>query len=191
MKRLIVSLLLLIIFIACGEESSSQKTIENRADIENLVYATKEELLNAVNEVRSKARICSIEEGTIGPSFTLKWNKFLTFSAYEHSRDMALSDIFSHDGSGMSYDITGSLEAKKSLFSERIHRHLQMESIPTGENIAVGMLSIEEALDAWLKSPKHCENIMSEEFTDMGISIMTHDQSTYGIYWTQDFARVY
>lgn len=181
----------MLFFIACGEESISTQTFKNRENITSFLPPLKEELLDKVNQIRAKERICDKTIGMVGPSPALRWNKFLTFSAHEHSRDMALSDIFSHNGSGTSYDITGSLRGTKSLFSERIHRYLELESIPTGENIAVGMIGIEEVFDAWLKSPKHCANIMNEEFTDMGISITTHEQSRYGIYWTQDFARIY
>jgi uncharacterized protein YkwD len=191
--RSLKSLLTLFItfFTACGEETTSKQTVENRERIATLPSYTENALLKAVNQIRSRERICTKEIGTIGPSPTLRWNKFLTFSAHEHSRDMALSDTFSHKGSGTSSDITGSIEGRQSLFSERIHRHLKIVSVPTGENIAVGMCSIEEALDAWLKSPKHCENIMNEEFTDIGIAVVTDDQSSYGIYWTQDFAKIY
>jgi len=191
MQKLTTYFLLILFFVACGEETVSTQMIENRKRIVKLFPYTKEELLMAVNQIRSEARICNEEEGVVGASPALQWNKFLTFSALEHSRDMALSDIFTHEGSGTLSDITGALEGKKSLFSERIHRYLELDSAPSGENIAVGMLSLEEVLLAWLKSPKHCANIMNEEFTDMGISIVTNDQSTYGIYWTQDFAQLY
>ena len=190
MKQLLISTFFIIGFIACGEETSKQ-TIKNRENIENLPPYTEEELLKAVNQVRNRERVCVEEKGVVGPSPALKWNKFLTFSAHEHSRDMALSNTFSHEGSGTFFDITGFLEKKRSLFWERIHRHLKIISVPTGENIAVGMVGLEEVIDAWLKSPKHCENIMNEEFTDMGIAIVTSAQSSYGIYWTQDFAQIY
>jgi len=190
MKQIAIIFLLIVIFIGCGEERISEERVNNRAKINSLLLLTEEELLDAVNRVRNRGHICCIDEGVVGPSPALKWNQFLTFSAKEHSRDMAFSNTFSHNGSGTSYDITGSLEGEKSLFSERIHRHLEIESIPTGENIAVGIVNIDEVLDAWLKSPKHCANIMSKEFTDMGMAVVTNEDSSYGIYWTQDFARI-
>lgn len=188
---MLLTLFFIVTFIACGENnSSSNRHIKNRENINNFLSYNNKELLSLVNKIRSQARVCYKDEGLIGPSSPLKWNSFLTFSAYEHSRDMALSNIFTHDGSGTVYDITGALYGKKSRFSERIHRHLEIPSIPTGENIAVGMYDIEEVMNAWLASPKHCINIMSEEFTDIGMAIVTEEESFYGIYWTQDFAKI-
>jgi len=175
------------ILLGCGDSNSQFK--DNQREIVSVEHSTPEELLKAINEARSIPRVCSEGSDVVGPSPKLRWNKNLYISAYEHSRDMAFSDTFSHDGSGSSYDITGSLERKRSLFSERIHRHIDDKEAVTGENIAGGIFFVDEVVKAWLKSPKHCENIMNEAFTDMGISIVVNQNSRFQIYWTQDFSR--
>jgi uncharacterized protein YkwD len=59
-----------------------------------------------------------------------------------------------------------------------------------GENIAAGVpLATPDAVVAgWLASPGHCVNILSPDFTEIGVGLATVDGSPYGVYWTQDFA---
>jgi uncharacterized protein YkwD len=57
-----------------------------------------------------------------------------------------------------------------------------------GENIAAGYASEEAAMNAWLASSGHCSNIMNPNFTEMGEARAQNSSSTYGIYWTQEFA---
>ena len=186
-KLLILFFTLTFIFTGCGD-NTSVRTLENRENILNFKSNTQEEILAIINSARSVARNCNDEMGTVGPSLALKWSNILSSSAYEHSRDMALSGIFSHDGSGTEYDITGILYGTKSLFSERISENGHTSHTSTGENIAAGIYSLEEVMDEWLKSPAHCANIMSEDFTNVALSIVLEEESVYGIYWTQDFS---
>jgi uncharacterized protein YkwD len=37
-----------------------------------------------------------------------------------------------------------------------------------GENLAAGQRSAEEAVDSWMRSPKHRENLLSPDFTEIG-----------------------
>lgn len=59
-----------------------------------------------------------------------------------------------------------------------------------GENIAAGQTTIEEVFDAWMNSPGHRANILSSNFTDIGISLYYDSSSTYGYYWVQLFAGI-
>jgi uncharacterized protein YkwD len=54
-----------------------------------------------------------------------------------------------------------------------------------GENLAYGFDSAGEAVDAWMNSPTHAENILWPEFTKCSISIYAADDGTY--YWAQEF----
>ena len=55
----------------------------------------------------------------------------------------------------------------------------------SGENIAVGQQSAEEVMDAWMKSPGHRANILSENFASVGVGAFCHQ----GIYtWVQLFS---
>lgn len=55
----------------------------------------------------------------------------------------------------------------------------------SGENIAVGQQSAEEVMAAWMKSPGHRANILSENFASVGVGAFCHQ----GIYtWVQLFS---
>ena len=54
------------------------------------------------------------------------------------------------------------------------------KSFMVGENIARGQQSIQEVMDAWIKSPDHCRNLMNAGFKEIGVS-------QYNDYWVQDF----
>lgn len=54
-----------------------------------------------------------------------------------------------------------------------------------GENLAYGYYDASSAVDAWMSSPTHRENILWPEFTKVAISIYAADDGTY--YWAQEF----
>lgn len=54
-----------------------------------------------------------------------------------------------------------------------------------GENLAYGYYDASSAVDAWMASPTHRENILWPEFTKIAISIYAADDGTY--YWAQEF----
>ena len=57
--------------------------------------------------------------------------------------------------------------------------------IQGGENLAFGFDSAEEAVDAWMNSPTHRDNILYDEFEKVAISIYQDDDGTY--YWAQEY----
>ena len=58
-----------------------------------------------------------------------------------------------------------------------------------GENIAMGQTTPELVVQAWLKSPEHCANIMEPGFAQMGVAFAVRPDSEGGIYWAQSFGR--
>ena len=54
-----------------------------------------------------------------------------------------------------------------------------------GENLAYGYSSASSALDAWMNSATHRENILWPSFNRIAISIYVADDGTY--YWAQEF----
>ena len=54
-----------------------------------------------------------------------------------------------------------------------------------GENLAYGYYDANSALNAWMDSPTHRENILWPEFTKIAISVYAADDGTY--YWAQEF----
>ena len=57
--------------------------------------------------------------------------------------------------------------------------------IQGGENLAFGFDNAEDAVDAWMDSPTHRENILYDDFRKVAISIYEEDE-TY--YWSQQFS---
>ena len=57
--------------------------------------------------------------------------------------------------------------------------------IQGGENLAFGFDTAEEAVEAWMNSPTHRDNILYDEFTKVAISIYQEDDGT--CYWAQEY----
>ena len=53
-----------------------------------------------------------------------------------------------------------------------------------GENIAAGSPTPAGVMDGWMASPGHCANIMSVDFTHIGVGVYEHQGERY---WTQVF----
>jgi len=191
MLREVLSIGLVAVFlVGCGDVSSSPTSlntnIESSADL--LKSDFQLEILKAINKARSESRDCHDGKGVVGPSEPLIWNTQLYLSAYEHSSDLAQSNTFSHYGSGTESDITAQeLGISKSFFYQRIENNGYVEYNILGENIAGGQKNIEEVMKAWLNSPKHCANIMNNDFKEIGVAVVIEEGSEYGIYWTQNF----
>jgi uncharacterized protein YkwD len=127
-----------------------------------------------VNQARAQPRRCGGRQfAPVGP---LKTNAALSRAALEHSRDMALHDRFDHTG----HD--------GSTPSVRIARAGYGEFRIVGENIAAGAMTPAEAVQGWLASPAHCENIMDGRFAEMGFAYSVNPDSPSVVYWTQVFA---
>lgn len=60
-----------------------------------------------------------------------------------------------------------------------------------GENIAGGQPTAEDVVAGWMSSPGHRANLLSENYTEIGVGVSS-GPGQYGIYWTQTFgARAY
>ena len=57
-----------------------------------------------------------------------------------------------------------------------------------GENIAAGQITPKEVMTSWLGSSGHKANIISPEYTRMGLGYSTGGGGEYGHYWAQEFA---
>ena len=117
-------------------------------------------------------------------------NSKLTIAAHRHANDMALNDFLSHTGSD------------GSSASDRINDSGYFDSLyagsgtKTAENIAVGYVTAEEVMAAWMSSPGHSANILDEDLWDIGIAVGInpdiawdwHDRMDRGKpYYVQDF----
>jgi uncharacterized protein YkwD len=186
-KLALISSITSIMFIGCGESGTTASSSLEESTVSSILKTTNTAILEAVNKARAEARDCHDGRGVVGPSVALRWNAELYSSAYEHSNDLAISDTFSHDGSGTESDITGSNNGNASTFNERILASGYTNYTLIGENIAGGLESIESAVESCLASPAHCTNMMESEFTEMAVAVVINLDSKYGIYWTQNF----
>jgi uncharacterized protein YkwD len=131
--------------------------------------------LQLVNEVRARGTRCGQRPFAPAPPVTLSGT--LADVAFGHALDMARHNYFEHQ------DLTGQSPA------DRVRAVGYREKL-VGENIAYGPQSVEEAVQGWLDSPDHCENIMDPRFAEMGIASATgHAASRHGLYWVQVLAE--
>ena len=122
-------------------------------------YATK--VLELVNVERAK-------EG-LSP---LVMDSRLQQVATEKSKDMAISDYFSHTSPnyGSPFDMM---------------KEFGISYMAAGENIAMGYRTAESVMDGWMNSPGHKANILSSKYGKIGIGVYFGDS----VYWTQMFTN--
>lgn len=125
------------------------------------------EVLKLVNEARSTARTCGNERfSATGP---LSLEARLARAAQLHSQDMYDQDVMSHTGSDGS-----------DLRTRATRQGYEWSAL--GENVAWGYPTPASVVTGWLGSPGHCANIMSPNFSELGVGLQ-------GSFWTQLFAR--
>ncbi len=191
-KIVLISSVSIFLLVGCGGSSVVDYNSISQDDIApapsnapKLTDAEKNAYLKAINDARATARDCG-EYGHMDAVPPLKWNDSLYKAAYEHTYDMAEQNYLGHTGSGESTDKTGADLNKKSLFYERI-AHNGYKSQASGENVAGGYSTTADVMKGWLESPGHCRNIMSPDFTEVGMAYVKKSGTQYTYYWTQDF----
>jgi uncharacterized protein YkwD len=127
----------------------------------------RKDMLNMVNAVREQG--CKCGRKKMPPVAPLKWNALLEKAAMAHAEDMADNDHFDHVGTD------------GSEIDTRINR-TGYKWMQIGENIAWGYDTVRETIIGWIKSPSHCQQMMSNKVTEMGAS-------RNGKYWVQEFGK--
>jgi uncharacterized protein YkwD len=89
---------------------------------------------------------------------SLAYNGLLTRAARGHAQDLARNGYFSHTGRD------GSSSADRA-------RRVGYDFCIVGENISMGHTSIQTAMQGWMASKGHRDNILNRKFTEMGIGI--------------------
>ncbi|GGL13367.1 CAP domain-containing protein [Deinococcus radiotolerans] len=134
------------------------------------------EVLRLTNQARAQGWNCDAKRPG-GPALPpLKGNPTLDLAAQAQSSGMALYGYFDH---------TSALDGSSPM------RRVQAAGLNPGsvaENIAAGQQTPKEVVDAWLRSPGHCRNIMGD-FTLVGLSYVNRPGTKFTRYWTQVFAR--
>jgi uncharacterized protein YkwD len=131
-------------------------------------------ILSLTNQARAQARRCgSTPYAAVDP---LKLNRTLTHAALLYAQDMATFGYMSHtghDGSSPAARITRS----GYHWSE------------VGENLASGIMTPEEVVAGWLRSPDHCANLMDPLYTEMGVAFAVARHRDAGVYWAMEFGK--
>jgi uncharacterized protein YkwD len=129
------------------------------------------EVQDLTNAVRAEGTCCG-ELGCFAPARSLELHDGLMTAARDYAVDMATGQYLSHDG------IDG------SSTSDRI-RAAGFDGCVLGENLSRGQPTARAAVESWLGSPSHCENLMWPGYRHIGAG---HALDTEGRhYWVQTF----
>ncbi|WP_235888011.1 CAP domain-containing protein [Neobacillus paridis] len=99
----------------------------------------------------------------------LIWDENAAAAAYEHSKDMAENNDFSHNSKKL-----GSL-------SDRL-KNAKVVYRSAGENIAANYTDGPAAVEGWLNSKSHRESLLNEDYTHLGVGVFQQ-------YYTQNFIQ--
>ena len=133
----------------------------------------REAVLQQVNAARAAARSCGSKP--MKAARPLAWNRTLAEAAELHSVDMAARRYFDHvspDGKRVSQRVAA------QGYNWRM----------VGENLAGGDTTVTGVLSGWLKSPEHCQNMMSPAYAEVGVACVREPGSQWGNYWTMVLA---
>ena len=132
------------------------------------------EALRRVNAARAKGQRCGGR--SMPPAPPLKWDATLQSIAAGHSGDMARRNYFGHRS-----------PEGREVVQRVTARHYKYKLV--GENLAGGDRNLASAVQGWLESPSHCENLMNPKFVEMGVACVGRQGSQWGTYWTMVLGR--
>ncbi|GAB3772499.1 hypothetical protein GCM10028796_43240 [Ramlibacter monticola] len=149
------------------------------ASVADAAYVTQcgvqaQEALRRINAARAVGQRCGWR--SMPPAPPLHWNETLQTVATRHSQDMAVRNYFDHrspDGRTIRERVSGT-PYKFSL---------------VGENLAGGDPTVTSAVQGWIESPSHCENMMDPRFLDVAVACVGRHGSQWGTYWTMVLGR--
>ncbi len=99
----------------------------------------------------------------------LKWDQKTADVAYEHSKDMAVNNYFSHTSKKYG-SLSDRLNLAKVVFQS------------AGENIAANYNDAPAVVEGWLNSKGHRDALLNKEFSYLGVGV-------YQKYYTQNFVQ--
>jgi uncharacterized protein YkwD len=154
-----------------GDEVPSGSFCDPVSDWDASWSTLESQILDIVNARRSEGADCG-SMGSFGPAPALTMNPSLRCAARVHSKQMVDMAFFDHvapwgeepwdrmEAAGYSYTFAG-------------------------ENIAAGNPTADATMQQWMDSDGHCSNIMSPDFTEIGVGY--YPGGSYGHMWTQAF----
>jgi uncharacterized YkwD family protein len=141
-----------------GQNAGQEQEQQKAGNTDQSISDTESKVIELTNAERTKNGLAA-----------LKADNSLSGVAQEKSDDMQAKNYFSHTSPtyGSPFDMM---------------RDFGVDYSTAGENIAMGQRSAEEVVDAWMKSEGHRKNILSSNFTHIGVG-----HTGEGNYWTQMF----
>jgi uncharacterized protein YkwD len=125
------------------------------------------------NAERARGGCCG-DEGCFDPTPALESDDLLQSSARSHAVDMAENAYFAHES-----------RDGRSPFDRM--REAGFRGCALGENIAAGQETPEDVVQAWRESPGHCANMLSPNFTHIGVGYRPAPQQDTRHVWVQNF----
>ncbi|SHH01386.1 SafA/ExsA family spore coat assembly protein [Tepidibacter thalassicus] len=143
----------------------------------SLIYPGDKITIPEINDIKSieqeVIRLVNIERSKRGlPLLSHNWE--LSRVARYKSQDMIDKNYFSHIS-----------PTYKSPFE--MMRNFGIKFSYAGENIAYGQRTAQEVMNSWMNSPGHRKNILSPNYTQIGVGLAIKSNGTK--YWTQMFIR--
>lgn len=133
-----------------------------------------QEALREINAARAAGQRCGWRR--MPPAGPLRWDATLQQVASGHSRDMAHRNYFDHRS------------PEGRTVADRVDAaHYKYRAV--GENLAGGDGSIASAVQGWIDSPDHCENLMDPRFNEVAVACVGDPRSEWGTYWTMVLGR--
>lgn len=103
----------------------------------------------------------------------LRWNSTLEQQASTYACEMIHYDFFDH--------VNPVTKSTLGLRADEFNYDFQV----IGENLAAGQRTPEKAMEDWMNSPGHRQNILDPRFVEIGIGVRLGGE--YGMYWVQEF----
>lgn len=145
-----------------NKEPAQQPTnqITQEGEVHQPINQYVDEVIRLVNEERSKKGLALLKKNeTLCQAATVRSNEIT--SVFSHTRPNGSSCFTVVDEYNISY-------------------------VALGENIAMGQKTPQEVMNSWMNSQGHRENILSGNFSEIGVGVVYYKQSYY---WTQIFSR--
>ncbi|MBU3159385.1 serine protease [Clostridium frigoris] len=149
---------------AVPTKTAPAKTTATKASTASTTTANskmEKEVVTLVNQERAKVGLAALKD-----------NSQLSNVARTKSGDMVTNNYFDHTSPtyGSPFDMM---------------KQFGITYTAAGENIAMGQQTAALVMTGWMNSPGHKANILSKDFTDIGVGIAKDKSGS--IYWTQEF----
>ena len=173
MKTKVITLVLVAVLVLSSTSALALEMTNNETKNTNTSKTTSSAKASNSNYERKVVQLVNIEREKNGLK-ALSFDSSISNVARTKSRDMADNNYFAHNSP--TYGSAGNMLEKSGI-----------SLTLWGENIASGQYTPEDVVRGWMNSTGHRANILSPNFTKIGVGYATNSNGTP--YWTQMFAK--